>query len=141
MVEEGACTRRTRQCASAFLLTYLRAEVEFWIKTLEFEVGGFMEATTQPAKARRHYTRDLRDRVLYQHNILGKTTADIARDLDISLHIVQRTLQVWNEIGDVLQDPKDYSKRGRPTVMDPVACNVRLSLFGGMQMFTDTSST
>ena len=100
-----------------------------------------MEATTQPAKACCHYTWDLRERVLYQHNILGKTTTDIARDLDISLHIVQRTLQVWKEIGDVLWDQKDYSKRGRPTVMDPIACNVRLSLFGGMQMFTDTSST
>ena len=92
--------------------TYLRAEVQFRIETSEFEVGGFMEATTQPAKARRHYTRDLRDRVLYQHNILGKTTTNIARDLDISLHVVQRTLQVWKEISDVLRDPKDYRKRG-----------------------------
>ena len=82
------------------------------IETSEFEVGGFMEATTQPVKAHCHYTRDLCEHVLYQHNILGKTTTDIARDLDISLHVVQRTLQVWKEISDVLRDPKDYRKRG-----------------------------
>ncbi len=87
-------------------------EVEFQIGTSEFEVGGFMETTTQPAKARRYYSRDLHEHVIYQHNVLGKKTADIARDLDISLHVIQRTLQVWKEISDVLWDPMDYSKRG-----------------------------
>ena len=87
-------------------------EVEFRIGTSEFEVSGFMETTTQPAKARHYYSQDLCERVIYQHNVLGKKTTDIARDLDISLRVVQRTLQVWKEIGDVVWDPMDYRKGG-----------------------------
>ena len=76
-------------------------------------------------KSRRHYSKDLRERIIYQSWVLGKSTSEISVDLDISLRVVQHTIQLWNEIGDVVQDPKEYSQRGRPRLMDSVACNVR----------------
>lgn len=76
-------------------------------------------------KSRRHYSKDLRERIIYQSRVLGKSTSEISVDLDISLRVVQHTIQLWNEIGDVVRDPKEYSRRGRPRLMDSVACNVR----------------
>ncbi|KAJ7599635.1 hypothetical protein C8J56DRAFT_726750, partial [Mycena floridula] len=51
-----------------------------------------------------HYSRDLKRRVIYQHNILGYNTTKISRNLDIPLHVVQRVIQVHNEIGEVCRD-------------------------------------
>ncbi|KZT21221.1 hypothetical protein NEOLEDRAFT_1073924, partial [Neolentinus lepideus HHB14362 ss-1] len=44
--------------------------------------------------------------VVYQWYTLGCKTMQIAIDLDMLLRVVQQTLHCWNEIGDVLVDPK-----------------------------------
>ena len=87
-------------------------------------------ATSTEHKAstsRRYYSKDLRERIIYQRFSLERKPKEISHELDISLRVVQRTLQLWNEIGEVARDPKEYSKRGRPMVLNEMACNVRIS--------------
>ncbi|KAJ8475422.1 hypothetical protein ONZ45_g15616 [Pleurotus djamor] len=50
---------------------------------------------------RKRYSRDLKLRIVYQKHTLGKSTNDIAIDLDIPLRVVQRTLEKWKDVGDV----------------------------------------
>lgn len=83
---------------------------------------------TVPTTERRHYSADLKKRVIYQYFTLGRKSPQISVELDMPLRVVQRTLQLWNELGDVVQDPRTYMKHGRPTVLNFVACNVRKSL-------------
>ncbi|KIJ56997.1 hypothetical protein M422DRAFT_80294, partial [Sphaerobolus stellatus SS14] len=52
----------------------------------------------------------------------------ISQELDISLRVVERILQLWNEIGSVVCNPKEYSKRGRPMVLNEMACNYMMHL-------------
>lgn len=75
-------------------------------------------------KTRRGYSRDIKERIVYQHKALEKKPAEIANDLDVSLRVVQRVLQLWKEIGDVVRDPKEYKPRGRPRLLNAIACNV-----------------
>ena len=73
-----------------------------------------MARLRNPVPLHRRYTRDLRHRVVYQHNVLGFKTTTIAINLDMPLRVVQRTLQCWRELGDVLQTP---SQMGRVSLM------------------------
>jgi hypothetical protein len=57
-----------------------------------------------------HYSRDLKERVLYQRYQLGKKTADIAVDLDMPLRVVQRILQTFSEIGRVCRERKSIGR-------------------------------
>jgi transposase len=70
---------------------------------------------------RRQYSRDLKRHVIYQTQVLGKSSTQIAIDLDMDLRVVQRVRQTWNEIGDVCRDRK---YKGRPPVMSPIEIDV-----------------
>jgi transposase len=73
---------------------------------------------------RRHYSKDLKERVIYQYTVLGLQPAQIALNLDMSARVVHRTLQLWQEIGDVIRNPCTFNKRGRPMLLNDTACNV-----------------
>ena len=70
---------------------------------------------------RRHYSRDLKRRVLYQAEVLGHTSTEISINLDIPLRVIQRVKQTWNEIGEVC---KDRNAMGRAPLMHPEHCEV-----------------
>ena len=70
------------------------------------------------SKYRQHYSKDLKQRVVYQSLTLGYSTSEIARNLDMSSCVVRRTLQTWREIGDVVKDPKHYARQGRARLLD-----------------------
>ena len=72
---------------------------------------------------RRHYSKDLKDCIIYQYTILKMKPPEIAISLDMSTRVVYRTLQLWEEIGNVVRNPKNDS-RGRPKLMSETACNV-----------------
>ncbi|KIM73865.1 hypothetical protein PILCRDRAFT_717017 [Piloderma croceum F 1598] len=74
---------------------------------------------------RRHYSRDLKKRIIYQTQILGKSSTQIAIDLDMDLRVVQRVKQTWNEIGNVCRDRK---YKGRSPVMSSTEIDFMLSL-------------
>ena len=80
------------------------------------------------SKFRQHYSKDLKQRVVYQAMTLGYDTSEIARNLDMSARVVQRTLQTWREIGDVVQDPKQYARRGRARLLDTGCTEVSVAL-------------
>jgi transposase len=68
--------------------------------------------------SRRHYSRDLKERVVYQRYTLGLTTTEISKNLDMSLHVVQCVLKLWDEIGSAVKDPKTYGRQGRACLLD-----------------------
>lgn len=70
-----------------------------------------------PAK-RRHYSKDLKQRVVHQSKILGYSTTQIAENLDMSLRVVQNVLQLYDEVGEVVRDPKTYGRQGRQMILD-----------------------
>jgi transposase len=70
---------------------------------------------------RRHYSKDLKRRVIYQAYTLEKTSTEIAIDLDMPLHVVQRIKQTWNEIGEVSRERRYL---GRAPMMSPQHCKV-----------------
>lgn len=70
---------------------------------------------------RRHYSKDLKRRVIYQAFTLQKKTTKIAKSLDIDLRVVQRVLQTWREIGEVCQD---RARLGRAPIMSPGSIEV-----------------
>ena len=53
---------------------------------------------------RRHYSQDLKQRVIYQAFTLGKKSIEIALDLNMPLPVVQRVKRTWFEIGAVCRD-------------------------------------
>ena len=54
---------------------------------------------------RHQYSRDLKKRVIYQAFTLRKlNTTQIAIDLDMPAHVVQRVMKTWREIGEVCRD-------------------------------------
>ncbi|KAF8580978.1 hypothetical protein K439DRAFT_1233016, partial [Ramaria rubella] len=55
-------------------------------------------------------------------------TAEIALNLNMSLCIVQRVLQLYKELGDVMKDPHMYQRHGPPPVLNPTACDYMLKL-------------
>jgi hypothetical protein len=55
---------------------------------------------------RQYYFCDLKERVIYQHYHLHKTTHAIANDLDMPLQVVQCALQTFHEVGQVCREPE-----------------------------------
>jgi hypothetical protein len=68
------------------------------------------------------YTRVHKELVIYQFYTLGRTTTQIAIDLRMKLRSVQRTIHMWNEIGEVCRDRK---YKGRTPLMSAGAIDVR----------------
>ncbi|KAF8500583.1 hypothetical protein JB92DRAFT_2656744, partial [Gautieria morchelliformis] len=58
----------------------------------------------------------------------GMTTAQIAENLDMSIRVVQRTLHIWQEIGNVVKDPRTYAKRGKACLLDSGSVEFILAL-------------
>ena len=86
----------------------------------------FFLTTIMPRKnplvpKRRHYSRDLKRRVIYQAEVLGQTSTEISINLDIPLRVVQRVKYTWNEIGEVC---RDRTAMGRAPLMRPEHCEV-----------------
>jgi hypothetical protein len=74
---------------------------------------------------RRHYSHDLKHRVIYQSQVLGLKSTEVAINLDIPVRVVQRVKRVWNEIGEVFRDR--HAARRAP-LMRPEHCEVCFSL-------------
>ena len=72
---------------------------------------------------RRHYSRDLKKRVIYQAFTLGKSSTAIAVDLDMPLRVVQRIKRTWFEIGEVC---RDRSYKGRHPLLSPLQTKVSI---------------
>ena len=43
---------------------------------------------------------------------------EIAKNLDMSLRVVRWTLQLWREIGDIVQDSQTYARQGQAQLLD-----------------------
>jgi hypothetical protein len=82
--------------------------------------------TNQHHHNRQHYSKDLRDRVIWQKFTLQKVTSEIATDLNMSLRVVQRIIKMWREIGDVVASPRNLS---RSPTMSEAQIQVRSHLF------------
>ena len=82
-------------------------------------------AEHSPNATRQQYSKDLKEHVVYQRFTLGKDTAEIAENLNMSKRVVQRVLLLWEEIGDVVRDPRRNLKRGRASVLDTTSVEVR----------------
>ena len=50
--------------------------------------------------------------MIYQWFILDKSTTEIAKDLGMSLQVVQHVLKLYEEIGDMVKDPKAAPGQG-----------------------------
>ena len=74
----------------------------------------------------RHYSHDLKRHIIYQTQILGKSSTQIAIDLNIDLQVVQHVKQTWNKIGDVCRDRK---YKGRSPVMSSTEIDVCISAY------------
>jgi len=77
----------------------------------------------QPAvPIRRHYSRDLKQRVIYSAFTLHKKSTEIAIDLDMPLRVVQRVKKTWNEIGEVCHDRRFIGRLGHPLLSPDQTC-------------------
>ena len=77
--------------------------------------------------ARYTYSKDLRERVVYQRYKLKKKITAIAIDLNISQRVVERTLELWRNTGDVI--PEGLGLHGkRQKLMTPHEIEVYTSL-------------
>ncbi len=74
----------------------------------------------------RHYSKDLKEQVIYQQFTLGKSTTEFAKDLDMSLWVVQCVLKLYEEIGEAVKDPKMHAKRGKAKLLDAHSVEVTL---------------
>src|SRR5271170_357119 len=85
-----------------------------------------MARRKNPNPVRRHYSRDLKRRVIHQAYTLGHSSTEIAIHLDMPLRVVQRVRKVWSEIGEVC---KDRTRMGRAPIMssDSVKVNQTIS--------------
>jgi transposase len=95
---------------------WVRARVEANHTTCVHFVSSLMPPSH--LDTRRHYSKDLKEQVIYQRLTLGKSTTEIAKDLDMSLRIIQRVLKVYEEIGEVVKDPKMHAKWGKAKLLD-----------------------
>jgi transposase len=75
---------------------------------------------------RRHYSRDLKRRVIYQTEVLGMAPTKVAINLNMPIRVVQRVKQTWNEISEVC---RDRTAMGRASLMSPEHCKVSYLLF------------
>lgn len=65
---------------------------------------------------RRHYSPDLKRRVIYQAFTLCKKSTDIAIDLDMPLRVVQRVKLTWMQLGRVCRSREFI---GRHSLLSP----------------------
>ena len=90
-------------------------------------------AHPQSPSPHHHYWQDLKQHVIYQWFTLDKSTTGIAKDLDMSLWVVQRILKLYEEIGDMVKDPKAHTRPGHmhlldtPSVEVSAPCHVHIS--------------
>ena len=84
---------------------------------------------TAHAEHHRHYDQTHRQLVVYHSKVLWHTTTVIAKNLDMSLCVVQRILSLHEEIGRVARDPESYAKQGRAHLLDHASCDVSSYLF------------
>jgi len=82
----------------------------------------------QPTATRKYYSKDLKERVVYQRLTLGLSTMEIAKNLDMSPRVVQQVLQLYQEIGNVIKDSKTYAKQGRCQLLDTDSVEFLLAL-------------
>ncbi|KAI6137827.1 hypothetical protein BKA82DRAFT_171143 [Pisolithus tinctorius] len=73
----------------------------------------------------RRYSRDLKQRIIYQAHVLGQTTTSIAISLDMPLRVVQRVLKTYCETGEVVNERK---MDGRIPLMSETAVEFMLAL-------------
>ncbi|KIJ44971.1 hypothetical protein M422DRAFT_80444, partial [Sphaerobolus stellatus SS14] len=57
------------------------------------------------------------------------STTEIAKNLSMSLCVIQCTLQLYNEIGSVVKDPKTYAKKGQARVLDTDSMERHLDIY------------
>lgn len=74
-----------------------------------------------PVPLRRHYSHDLKRRVIHMSQKLHLSSTEIAILLDMPLRVVQRVRQVWNEIGEVA---RQRARSGRAPLMSREAVDV-----------------
>jgi transposase len=73
------------------------------------------------ARQRKTYSIDSRKRVIYQKYTLNKKIPEIILNLNISQHVVERTLQLWRDTGEVVsQGPGKKAKRRRVMIPDEI---------------------
>ncbi|KAJ6527763.1 hypothetical protein B0H19DRAFT_969672 [Mycena capillaripes] len=74
---------------------------------------------------RTHYSKDLKQRVIYQRFTLRYKPTKIAIQLNIPLRVVQRVITTWKEIGEVARD-RNYI--GRAPMLSPAHIKFMLAL-------------
>ncbi|KAK6997463.1 hypothetical protein R3P38DRAFT_3059166 [Favolaschia claudopus] len=84
-----------------------------------------MPRRAPPTAERKHYSKDLKTRVIYQAFTLDKSTTQIAIDLDMPVRVVQRVKQTWREIGEVCRDRRYI---GRAPILSPAHSKFLLAL-------------
>ena len=57
-----------------------------------------------PIIPRCRYSKDLKNRVIYQTTVLSMSPTEIAINLDMPLHVMQHVLDTWDEIGVVVRE-------------------------------------
>ena len=82
--------------------------------------------TTMPPTPCHHYSKDVKKLVIYQSNVLNMSTTDIAVNLNMPMHVMQRVLQTWDEIRAVVREPKTL---GWAHLMTTEQVQVSLTLF------------
>lgn len=85
-----------------------------------------MPRKSQATPRRKMYSRDRKTLVIYQSEILGKSSTEIAIDLDMDLRSVQRVRKMWGEVGEVCKSRK---YKGRVPIMSPGQIEVRTCNF------------
>ncbi|KAF8572915.1 hypothetical protein K439DRAFT_1625441 [Ramaria rubella] len=80
--------------------------------------------------AKKHclYLKDLKQLVVYLCYTLSRPTTVIAKELDMSLCVVQHVLQLYEEIGTVVRNPGLYAKKGRAHLLHFCAVEFMLAL-------------
>jgi len=66
-------------------------------------------------KPRTQYSKQVKEIVIYQYDILGSKCTQIAISLDMAVRSVQRIVQNWKEFGLSVDNP---SRAGRPKIMN-----------------------
>ena len=82
--------------------------------------------TTMPPTPCHRFSKNVKKLVIYQSNVLGMSTTDIAVNLDMPVCVVQWVLQTWDEIGAVAREPKTL---GWARLMTTEQVQVSLTLF------------
>jgi len=82
----------------------------------------------QPPDDRLRYTysKDLRERIVYQRYKLKKKIRVISVDLNVSQRVVERTLKLWRDIGEVIPEGSGVPVKRR-RLMVPHEITVRVS--------------